>query len=181
MKTFSIDVPTLPAGHVTLRPVRLSDADIVDASVGEYDVSKMTSSIPHPVKDGATLGFLESVVGSDRKEMVWAIVPAEGGEPLMGLISLEICDAADAEVGYWIAPEHWGKGVASAAVQALVRWNPLDCADYFGSCFYDNPASGRVMVKAGFIETGAGASYSEARGAEVETRQFHCRLRQAGV
>ncbi|MEM9715558.1 MAG: GNAT family N-acetyltransferase [Pseudomonadota bacterium] len=181
MKPFSIDVPTLPAGHVVLRPAQLSDASEIDRAVSEYNVSKMTSSIPHPVIDGATEGFLNSVIEADRKEMVWAIVPADKGTPLYGLISLEKSDQADVEIGYWIAPDHWGKGAASAAVRALVRWNPLECADYFGSCFIDNPASARVMIKAGFIEIGSGSCYSEARKEDVATRKFHCRLRPISV
>ena len=178
MKPFSIDVPTLPAGHVTLRPVQLSDAAAIDRGASHYDVSKMTTSIPHPVVDGATEGFLKKVVGSDRTEMVWAITwTGEEQGDLLGLISLEKSDQADAEVGYWIAPHFWGRGVASAALQALVRWNPLDCASYFGCCFVDNPASAAVMKKAGFQEFGRGRNFSTARNQDVDTREFVCRLR----
>ncbi|MEO1562834.1 MAG: GNAT family N-acetyltransferase, partial [Pseudomonadota bacterium] len=174
---FSIEVPTLPAGHVTLRPVALSDAAAIDHGASNYDVSKMTTSISHPVRDGATEAFLEGVIGPGRSEMVWAMVWADRPlDEILGLISLEKHAEEDAEIGYWIAPENWGQGVASAAVQALVRWNPLECSSYFGSCFVDNPASARVMSKAGFVEMGQGSSFSVARNADVATRQFVCRL-----
>lgn len=173
MKPFSIDVPTLHAGHVTLRPVRLSDAAAIDQGASHYDVSKMTTSIPHPVVDGDTEGFLNQVIGPDRREMVWAIVwTGEEEGDLLGLISLENDARADAEIGYWVAPHFWGRGVASAAADSVIRWNPLNCNTIFGSCFADNPASARVMLKAGFVETGKGQTFSQARQAKVETREF---------
>ncbi|MEO0344407.1 MAG: GNAT family N-acetyltransferase [Pseudomonadota bacterium] len=178
MKLFSIDVPTLAADHVILRPVRLSDASAIDHGASFLDVSRMTSSITHPIVDGATEAFLSSVLKEDRSEIVWAITWLDNPDKdFLGLISLMVHPIEDAEIGYWIVPHYWGRGVASAAVQTLVRSNPLDCEAYFGSCFVDNPASATVMMKSGFVETGRGRSFSRARDCSVDTREFRCRLR----
>ena len=54
------------------------------------------------------------------------------------------------EIGYWIGREHWGQGVASAAVVLLlldlVRERPV-----FAYVALGNAASVRVLEKAGFV------------------------------
>lgn len=58
-----------------------------------------------------------------------------------------------AEIGYWLAMPHWGRGIATAAVGALV---PLAFARFAilrlqAGVFSNNPASMRVLEKNGFI------------------------------
>ena len=62
----------------------------------------------------------------------------------------------DAEVGYWIARPFWNRGICTEALRMLIDYcfreksfNTL-WADYFP----DNPASGKVMEKCGFRDTG---------------------------
>ena len=62
----------------------------------------------------------------------------------------------DAEIGYWIAKPYWNKGLCTEALKAMVKW----CFEEEGfdklwsDFFVDNPASGRVMEKCGFKDTG---------------------------
>lgn len=52
------------------------------------------------------------------------------------------------EVGYWYGREHWGKGIATAALRELlaeVRERPL-----YAVVVADHPASRRVLEKVGF-------------------------------
>ena len=56
-----------------------------------------------------------------------------------------------AEIGYWIGKPHWGKGYCTEAVTALVQYgfDSLGFERIFATHFRKNPASGRVMQKAG--------------------------------
>ena len=60
----------------------------------------------------------------------------------------------DAEIGYWIGKPYWNKGLCTEALKAII----LYCKDKFDTLwadfFVNNPASGRVMEKCGFIDTG---------------------------
>ena len=63
-----------------------------------------------------------------------------------------------AEIGYWVAPAFWNTGYASEAVEALVGacrrgrgWRELAA-----EVFQDNPASARVLTRAGFAYDGRG-------------------------
>jgi ribosomal-protein-alanine N-acetyltransferase len=60
------------------------------------------------------------------------------------------------ELGYWIARAHWGRGIASEAVRALVEhaFEALALERVFAHHFAWNPASGRVLEKAGLRREG---------------------------
>jgi RimJ/RimL family protein N-acetyltransferase len=69
-------------------------------------------------------------------------------------------------VGYWIAREHWGRGIASEALTqflAAKRARPI-----FARAAKDNAASIRVLEKCGFRRIGEDVGYSYARGRDVE-------------
>jgi RimJ/RimL family protein N-acetyltransferase len=75
-------------------------------------------------------------------------------------------DLGKLEVSYWIGKEHWGKGVATRALALfleLVRERPI-----YGRAVRDNVASLRVLEKCGFVPSGTGRGFANARGAEVE-------------
>ena len=91
-----------------------------------------------------------------------------GGE-LVGSVS---CYEADGrhEVTYWIRQDHWGKGIATAALAGLlwaVPQRPL-----FGRCAADNAGSARVLERNGFVLIGEETSFAEARGAEITELVF---------
>lgn len=70
------------------------------------------------------------------------------------------------EVSYWIAREHWGKGIATIALTQLIagiKLRPL-----YARAATDNAGSLRVLQKCGFEIYGYETSYANARGAEIE-------------
>ena len=81
-------------------------------------------------------------------------------------------------MGYWIGRQHWGKGFATEAGQALIDIaRTLKLPRLEASHFLDKPASGRVLEKLGFIPTGMSATrYSCARGGEAMAKLYRLRL-----
>ena len=72
--------------------------------------------------------------------------------------------AGEREVGYWIAREHWGRGIATRALEALLlleRTRPLHA-----HVARHNLGSIRVLEKCGFTRGGEGRG--EIRGQEVD-------------
>jgi RimJ/RimL family protein N-acetyltransferase len=70
------------------------------------------------------------------------------------------------EVSYWIDPFHWGKGLASAALNKFldeVLTRPL-----YARAAKDNYGSLRVLEKSGFLVVGEDVGFAEGRGHEVE-------------
>lgn len=58
----------------------------------------------------------------------------------------------DAEIGYWLGYEHWGKGYATEAVKRMTRYafQELGMTKVWGRHYISNPSSGNVMKKAGY-------------------------------
>lgn len=153
-----------------LRPLRKSDMGLIEHYAGDLRVARMTTSIPHPVPPGSTEAFVTRAMSDTRSEDVWVMDGTKSGAAeLMGLISLERMDRDQSEVGYWVAPPYWNTGLASDAVDALVKANPIGNCTIFASVFQDNPASARVLTHCGFEYLGDAESFSVARDTSVPT------------
>jgi RimJ/RimL family protein N-acetyltransferase len=72
----------------------------------------------------------------------------------------------DREVTYWIAREHWGKGVATRALATLIAEEPT--RPLFARAAKDNLGSIRVLEKCGFQVVGEDRGFANARGEEIE-------------
>lgn len=161
--------PTLHSDRIDLRPLRRSDAGLLDLYASDERVARMTRRIAHPHPPGATEAFIERILaGSD--ETVWAMDGQAAGWPeVVGLLSLVPVADRQCELHYWVAPAHWGHGVATEAVRCLLNANPLGCQTLFAEVFQDNPASARVLTNAGFTYLGDAETFSVARDAAVPT------------
>ena len=92
----------------------------------------------------------------------WALELKETGEPIgcMGYYAYGESNIPigpdDAELGYWIARPYWNQGLCTEALRALIDYcfNVLGFHILWCDFFVDNPASGRVMSKCGFRDTG---------------------------
>ncbi|MFC8075090.1 GNAT family N-acetyltransferase [Streptomyces sp. NPDC057307] len=70
------------------------------------------------------------------------------------------------EVTYWIDRAHWGRGTATAALAALIELagtRPL-----YAHAAADNTGSIRVLEKCGFVVTGQGRGFAQARDGEID-------------
>ncbi len=170
------DMPeTIPAERFALRPVRASDAGLFALYAGDARVAEATRSIPHPLPPGAVEAFIARAMSGDTKGTIWVMDgSASGLSELLGVISLKPMEPGKAglgqsEVGFWVAPQMWNTGIASAAVQALVAANPLGDRTFFAEVFQDNPGSAKVLTRQGFEYLGDAETFSVARNARVPT------------
>ncbi|MEO0486673.1 MAG: GNAT family N-acetyltransferase [Pseudomonadota bacterium] len=164
--------------RLILRPLRASDAGLLDLYGGDRRVAQMTTSIPHPLPPGATEAFIKASLDPKRVEDVWALDGLKSGlSELVGVIGLERMDREQSEIGYWTAPAFWKMGLMREAVEALLAANPQDQETIFGSVFQDNPASSRVLMSCGFTYIGDAEAHSVSRGATVPTWTYHKRLK----
>lgn len=59
-------------------------------------------------------------------------------------------------MGYWLARPYWNRGICSEALAMMIAHIRRTTAlpSLISGHFVDNPASGRVMEKCGFVATG---------------------------
>ena len=153
MKTAKDLRPTLVTERLFLRPLIPSDASDIQRLVGDIRVAENLSVVPHPYPKG----LAEEWIAGLREEyeagrhLSFAITSKATLE-LMGVISLHPKeDLLRAEVGYWVGVPFWGKGYTTEALKEMIRFGFDDFAlqRIFAAHFASNPASGRVMEKAG--------------------------------
>ena len=151
--------PTLESARLRLRPYRTEDAAVVQRLAGDQRVADAATTIPHPYPDGAAEAWIETHQSAfaTRKEMTYAVTRLEDNL-LVGTVSLiDISERhARGELGYWTGVEFWGSGYCTEAVCRLITF----ANEYLGTtrvvarCFARNPASARVMEKAGLCKEG---------------------------
>lgn len=149
-----------------LRRPNDGDVDAVVNIVGDWEVARRLARVPHPYGPDDAQFFLDQIVPA---EWVWAITP-RGSGVLIGAVGLTPeSDAETAELGYWLSPAQWGKGIVTEATRAVVIFGFKDLGlRYLTSGYFeDNPASGRVLSKLGFVETGRVMRSCLAAGREV--------------
>ena len=82
-----------------------------------------------------------------------------------------------AEIGYWLGETYWNRGIVSEAVRALAEYSfrLFDLARVYAQVFAANPASARVLEKAGFTFEG------RLRAALCKRGEIHDALLYASV
>lgn len=172
-----VQQPVIETERLILRPLRKSDAGLLEMYGADERVARMTRSIPHPMPPGVIENLISKSHAEDREEDIWVLDGSGGGHAeLLGLIGLERMDRSQSEVGYWVAPAFWNTGLASEAVRAILDANPHQDKTMFASVFQDNPASARVLTNVGFQYLGDAEAFSVARNSTVPTWTYLKRL-----
>lgn len=133
---------------------------------GEAIVHNLATA-PWPYTADAARGFVETPQAPRHPHFLITLPHADGSR-LIGSIKLAAGEAGT-ELGYWIVPDLWNRGYATEAVRAVLSLaRTLGHRRVIANQFVDNPASGRVLRKAGFCPTGEiGSRFSLARGGEA--------------
>lgn len=150
--------PEITAGELLLRPFRPADAADVRRLAGDPAVSDTALDIPHPFEEGMAAAWIGGHAAgfAAGTQAVFAVVDAATGA-LVGAAGLMAEPAhGRAELGYWIGRASWGRGLATLAARAVVRFGftELGLRRIHASHLARNPASGRVLAKAGLVREG---------------------------
>lgn len=131
---------------------------------------------PHPfgVADGAR--YIADVLARPQ-ETSFAIAV---GEEAVGGISLRLgtdIERVTAELGYWIGEPYWGRGLASAAVEAVTPYGfeAFGLRRIFAIPFVENVASCRVLEKAGYVREGLMRA-SAIKDGEIRDQYLYSRI-----
>ena len=151
--TLPAEQPTLTTPRLRLRRFVDADAPRVQLLAGDAAVAEPTLHIPHPYPDGVAEAWIagQAQEWAESRRAVWAITRKDDGL-LLGTIDLFFRLARhQAGTGYWVGREYWGQGVATEALGAVIEWgfDALGLHRIEASHLTRNPASGRVMAKAG--------------------------------
>jgi len=176
--------PEINTDRLLLRRFSLADAAEVRRLANNYAVAGATLEMPYPYEPGTA----ENWIGSHRRKWqfrdsaAYAVTLAET-DVLLGAVSLTWINRSMAELGYWIGEPYWGNGYCSEAVRALIgfAFEQLDIDRIIAEHWRRNPASGRVMEKAGMRRFGSRFKKDrQRRRAELQIYEIR-RAGRAGV
>ena len=144
--------------RIVLRPWRDSDAPTLFEYASDPDVGSRAGWQPHKSEE-ESLKIIRTVFNNDT---TWAIEWKETGTAIGAIGYGPSCDcnlpAREGEplTGYWIAKPYWNQGICTEALRLMIDHirQTTDIPSLISGHFIDNPASGRVMEKCGFVPTG---------------------------
>ncbi len=167
--------------RVMLRPIWPEDWPGIYEAINDETVVRNLARAPWPYTPADAQAFACLPRKADEARFLITL-PEAAGAPVVGCIGLEPLDGGGHELGYWVARAWWGRGIATEAVHGILEvvrmrgWNRVSAEH-----FLDNPASGRVLHKAGFAPTGQTAlRYSRGRGCEARVACFALDLADQG-
>lgn len=158
--------------RLLLRPPWPEDWPLILTGIADEAVVRNLASVPWPYRPEDARAFTALPMAPAFPRFL--ITRADNAQ-LVGCIGIDPAGTAGtAEMGYWIARPHWGQGYATEAGRAV-----LDVARMLGherivaSHFIDNPASGKVLRKLGFVPTGDVRNRpSRGRGGEAPAAEY---------
>ncbi|HEY8859091.1 MAG TPA: GNAT family N-acetyltransferase [Gaiellales bacterium] len=163
--------PMLRDATAGLRPWREADIPVVVAMSRDPDVLRFTN-VPDPYgEDDAGIWLaLQPARLRAGDGAAFAIVEPPDDRPL-GAIGVRVLHGRGiAEIGYHLAPEARGRGLATAALRLLSAWSlrTLPVARLQLTTHLDNPASQRVAEKAGYTREAVLRAWADQRGTRVD-------------
>lgn len=141
---------------IRLRPLTAQDVPVIAGLANNYKIWRyLRDRLPHPYSEQDAVAFVQ-LTQSETPACTFGIQYQGSLAGVTGLMLQNDIHRLSAEIGYWIGEPYWNKGIATVAVQLLAGYafHTLRLRRLFAGVFETNPASARVLSKAGFtLET----------------------------
>ena len=142
----------IDCGSFVLRPVHASDAPSMARYANNYKVWRnVRDSFPHPYKLADAVFFIRH---HERADPLTNFCIDYGGECVGAIDFVPQPDVyrKSADFGYWLGEPFWGRGIMTEATRRVVAYvfRNFDIVRLYAGIFDWNPASMRVLEKAGF-------------------------------
>ncbi len=141
-----------------LRPFLESDEPAIVDSLNDWTVAQWLTRPPFPYTAEDARWWIDFVRRDHEGPQPGHFAIADPlDDRAVGCISLDIAETGKAaELGYWLATSHWGRGLATMTARAVVEhgFGTLGLKRLFATTDPANDASQQVLRKCGFEEIG---------------------------
>ena len=149
-----------------LRPVTPQDSGRITEVVADPRIYRMLARVPPGQTKAQTLAWIMTHDRGRAEDLDHVYAITKDGV-LLGVTGAHRASTdLPFEIGYWLAPEAWGQGFITEASAGLIRWleSRKGARALVSGHFADNPASGRVLAKLGFLPSGRDEMFCLGRG-----------------
>src|SRR5450631_1474689 len=136
----------------SVRTLRTTDAESMAAHASDRCIwAQLRDRFPHPYTVADATAFIDLILTNDPLAC-FAIVVDERCVGGIGLDRQHDVHRLTAELGYWLGCNYWGREIATQVIVGVTAWafDTLNLQCIFAQPYADNPASCRVLEKAGF-------------------------------
>lgn len=150
--TLKFEEMRIETKRLILRVPREEDIEAITEVANDWRIAEMTL-VPHPYTTADGLFFVRKSTASWAEHgMGGMVVVHREDHKIIGAIGLRPLELPDhGSSGFWFSPAVWGKGFATEALSAILHFgfSERGMRHIEASHLKINPASGRVMEKAG--------------------------------
>lgn len=164
-----------------IRKWRLEDAkDLAGMLSNKKIQDNLRGGLPYPYTEKDAQAFIQDMLAADStKTFAFAIINDENKAiGSIGAFRCENIHRQTAEMGYYLAEEYWGKGIATEAVKQLADhvFNQTDIMRIFAEPFSTNRGSCRVLEKSGFQFEGT-LRKNAVKNGEIKDMQMYALIK----
>lgn len=137
-----------------LRTIQKGDEFDIAKNANDKTISRNTAAIPYPYKLKDAKEWIKKCLNEEKKEkpetVIFVIIINDEVVGSVGLHS--IVKNHKAEIGYWLARKHWGKGIVPEAVKIVTNFafKKLKLKRVYARAYSFNTPSMKVLEKNGY-------------------------------
>lgn len=138
-----------------LRSFRLTDKKSLAKYANNKNISNnLRDRFPHPYTEEGAEWFINFVLSDNDPVKNFIIDINDEAAGTISIFPGEDVYRLNAEIGYWLGEEHWGKGIMTAVIKATVKYafENLGIKRIYATPFATTIGSVKALEKAGFIK-----------------------------
>lgn len=156
--------------RLVLRALVIADAPWITRAVNLPDIHRNVARIRPGQSQSETEDYIKRCAEGELADTdyVWMI---EFEDERVGIIGLHRSSRRDPfELGYWLHPDFWSKGIITEAARCVVRWADEHITPKLlvSGHYTDNPYSGQILKKIGFLPCWRQPVYCAGRDEKVD-------------
>ena len=140
--------------NISIRPWRIEDAPALSHALSNPAIlCRLRDGIPYPYTENDARAYISQMLSAGKNStFAYAIVLDGTAVGSIAAFRQDNIHCRTAELGYYLAQEHWGKGIMTAAVSDICKavFAETNIVRIFAMPFASNFGSRRVLEKAGF-------------------------------
>ncbi|MFJ7975732.1 GNAT family N-acetyltransferase [Peribacillus sp. JNUCC 23] len=177
IEAFLKTIPNFETDRLILRKIELNDLEDIFEFSSDPEVAHHMTWEVNKSKEETLNNFVNVVIGNYEKGQTGdlAIIHKESSKVIGTCSFIEWSNEhSNAEIGYVLNRNYWGLGIATEAINELIRFGfeTIQLNRIQGRCDIDNVGSEKVMLKVGMCYEGTLRKNEFIKGEFKDTKIF---------